>query len=80
MTRGIENEAGQKRRTEESDPVVHFFPYVTKRDVRDGGCQSIKQPPSNLEGPKRRCAALERNLGHAPILATGVLHRNRLGV
>jgi hypothetical protein len=71
MTRGIQNEAGQKRGTKESDPVIHRFPHVTKWDVLDGGYQRIKRPSADLERPKRRCAAL-KGLGHPFILMTGL--------
>jgi hypothetical protein len=51
---------------------------MAKWDVFDGGCQSIKRPSADLEGPKRRCAALESNLGHESILATAFFRQNRL--
>ena len=71
MTSGIENEAGQKRRTKESDPVIHLLAHVTKWDVFDGGRQRIKRPSAELERPKRGCAAL-KDLRHAFILTTGL--------
>ena len=43
---------------------------MAKWDVGQGCRHPIKSPSSDLEGPKRRSAALESNTGHAFILAT----------
>jgi hypothetical protein len=52
---------------------------MAKWDVGDGGCHAIKHPSSDLEGPKRRSAALGNHLGHASILGAEFFGQNRLG-